>query len=207
VWCGVCFVAVSADVIKKKQNLLRFCTCRRQKICVLYNRSLESGAPASGNDCATGRPTTNGGSAHPGSERDSNSPNYAASAGHFVSPGVRIPDSGRRWRKGARWRGVRSNENHAEKRRGEIRKNHGKAQTSGESRRCRLRRRFLFPSNQSWAAKLLKAVQPIYPPDACGILTGDVRIESEVDNRADLRDEDFAGAEQFRQVPCSASAL
>jgi len=85
---------------------------------------------------------------------------------------------------------------------GEIGKESWKgADQLGNQRRCRLRRRFPFPINQSLPAKLLKAVQPIYPPDAMrNYITGDVRIEAGSGQAgADRRDEDFAGAEAVRQ--------
>ena len=55
-------------------------------------------------------------------------------------------------------------------------------------------------------AKLLRAVQPIYPPDAMrNYITGDVRIEAEVDKQGRIGAmKVLLGPKQFRQVAMDA---
>jgi TonB family protein len=85
-------------------------------------------------------------------------------------------------------------------------KNHGKAQTSEESAPVPIAPE-ISVSNQTIApAKLLKAVQPIYPPDAMrNYITGDVRIEAEVDKQGRIGAmKILLGPKQFRQVAMDA---
>jgi TonB family protein len=55
-------------------------------------------------------------------------------------------------------------------------------------------------------AKLLKAVQPIYPPEAMrNYITGDVRIEADVDKQGHIGAmKILLGPKQFRQVAMDA---
>ena len=71
---------------------------------------------------------------------------------------------------------------------------------------CRWRRRFRFPDQPVVPAKLLRAAQPIYPPDAMrNYITGDVRIEAEVDKRGQIGAmKILLGPKQFRQVAMDA---
>jgi len=60
-------------------------------------------------------------------------------------------------------------------------KNHGKAETSAESKPQPVAADEVNDA-PVLPAKLLKSAQPVYPPDAMrGYITGDVRIEADVD--------------------------
>jgi len=81
-------------------------------------------------------------------------------------------------------------------------KNHGKAQTSEESAPVPVAPEVSTADQPILPAKLLKAVQPIYPPDAMrSYITGDVRIEAEVDKQGHIGwMRILLGPAQFRQV-------
>jgi protein TonB len=85
-------------------------------------------------------------------------------------------------------------------------KNHGKAQTSEESAPVPVAPEISVSNQPIVAAKLLRAVQPIYPPDAMrNYITGDVRIEAEVDKQGRIGTmKILLGPKQFRQVAMDA---
>jgi TonB family protein len=85
-------------------------------------------------------------------------------------------------------------------------KNHGKAQTSGESAPVPVAPEVSTADQPILPAKLLKAVQPIYPPDAMrSYITGDVRIEAEVDKQGHIGAmRILLGPAQFRKVAMDA---
>ena len=85
-------------------------------------------------------------------------------------------------------------------------KNHGKAQTSEESAPVPVAPEVSVSDQPILPAKLLRAVQPIYPPDAMrNYITGDVRIEAEVDKRGQIGAmKILLGPKQFRQVAMDA---
>jgi TonB family protein len=85
-------------------------------------------------------------------------------------------------------------------------KNHGKAQTSGESAPVPVALEVSVSDQPILPAKLLRAVQPIYPPDAMrNYITGDVRIEAEVDKQGRVGAmKVLLGPAQFRQVAMDA---
>ena len=85
-------------------------------------------------------------------------------------------------------------------------KNHGKAQTSGESAPVPIPPVVSVSDQSIVPAKLLSAVQPIYPPDAMrNYITGDVRIEAEVDKQGHVGAmKILLGPKQFRQVAMDA---
>jgi TonB family protein len=85
-------------------------------------------------------------------------------------------------------------------------KNHGKAQTSGESAPVPIAPEVSTADQPIVSAKLLKAAQPIYPPDAMrNYITGDVRIEAEVDKHGQIGAmKVLLGPAQFRQVAMDA---
>ena len=85
-------------------------------------------------------------------------------------------------------------------------KNHGKAQTSGESAPVPVAPEVYVSDQPIKPAKLLHAVQPIYPPDAMrNYITGDVRIEAEVDKQGRIGAmKILLGPKQFRQVAMDA---
>jgi len=85
-------------------------------------------------------------------------------------------------------------------------KNHGKAKTSEESAPVPVAPEASVSDQLVVPAKLLRAVQPIYPPDAMrNYITGDVRIEAEVDKRGQIGAmKILLGPKQFRQVAMDA---
>lgn len=85
-------------------------------------------------------------------------------------------------------------------------KNRGKAQTSGESAPVPVAPEVSVSDQPILPAKLLKPVQPIYPPDAMrNYITGDVRIEAEVDKQGHIGAmKVLLGPKQFRQVAMDA---
>jgi TonB family protein len=85
-------------------------------------------------------------------------------------------------------------------------KNHGRAQTSGESAPVPVAPEISVSDQPTVPAKLLRAVQPIYPPDAMrNYITGDVRIEAEVDKQGRIGAmKILLGPKQFRQVAMEA---
>jgi TonB family protein len=85
-------------------------------------------------------------------------------------------------------------------------KNHGKAQTSAQSAPVPVAPEISVSDQPVLPAKLLKAVQPIYPPDAMrSYITGDVRIEAEVDKQGRIGAmKILLGPKQFRQVAMDA---
>jgi TonB family protein len=85
-------------------------------------------------------------------------------------------------------------------------KNHGKAKTSGESAPVPVAPVVSVSDQPIVPAKLLRAVQPIYPPDAMrNYITGDVRIEAEVDKQGLVGSmKILLGPKQFRQVAMDA---
>jgi TonB family protein len=85
-------------------------------------------------------------------------------------------------------------------------KNRGKAKTSGESAPVPVAPEISVSDQPVVPAKLLKAVQPIYPPDAMrNYITGDVRIEAEVDKQGRIGAmKILLGPKQFRQVAMDA---
>jgi TonB family protein len=87
-----------------------------------------------------------------------------------------------------------------------LSKNHGKAQTSGESAPVPIAPEVSVSDQPIVPAKLLRAVQPIYPPDAMrNYITGDVRIEAEVDKQGHIGAmKIILGPKQFRQVAMDA---
>jgi TonB family protein len=85
-------------------------------------------------------------------------------------------------------------------------KNHGKAQTSGESAPVPVAPEVSVSDQPILPAKLLKAVPPVYPPDAMrSYITGDVRIEAEVDRQGHVGAmKVLLGPQQFRQAAMDA---
>jgi len=86
-------------------------------------------------------------------------------------------------------------------------KNHGKAQTSGESAPVPVAPEVSVPIEQSWRRKLLKAVQAefIRRTRVRNYITGDVRIEAEWTSKGRIGAmKIFAGPKQFRQVAMDA---
>jgi TonB family protein len=85
-------------------------------------------------------------------------------------------------------------------------KNHGKAQTSAQSAPVPVAPEISVSDQPVLPAKLLKAVQPIYPPDAMrSYITGDVRIEADVDKQGHVGAmKILLGPKQFRQVAMDA---
>ena len=85
-------------------------------------------------------------------------------------------------------------------------KNHGKAKTSEESAPVPVAPEVSVSNLPIVPAKLLRAVQPIYPPDAMrNYITGDVRIEAEVDKQGRIGAmKVLLGPKQFRQVAMDA---
>ena len=85
-------------------------------------------------------------------------------------------------------------------------KNRGKAKTSEESAPVPVAPEVSVSDQPIMPAKLLRAVQPIYPPDAMrNYITGDVRIEAEVDKRGQIGAmKILLGPKQFRQVAMDA---
>jgi TonB family protein len=85
-------------------------------------------------------------------------------------------------------------------------KNHGKARTTGESAPVPIEPEVSVSDQPVLPAKLLKAVQPIYPPDAMrNYITGDVRIEADVDKQGHIGAmKILLGPKQFRQVAMDA---
>ena len=85
-------------------------------------------------------------------------------------------------------------------------KNRGKAKTSGESAPVPVAPEVSVSDQPVVPAKLVRAVQPIYPPDAMrNYITGDVRIEAEVDKRGQIGAmKILLGPKQFRQVAMDA---
>ena len=85
-------------------------------------------------------------------------------------------------------------------------KNRGKAKTSGESAPVPVAPEVSVSDQPIVPAKLLKAVPPVYPPDAMrNYITGDVRIEAEVDKQGRIGAmKILLGPKQFRQVAMDA---
>jgi TonB family protein len=85
-------------------------------------------------------------------------------------------------------------------------KNHGKAQTSEESAPVPVAPEVSVANQPIVPAKLLRTVQPIYPPDAMrNYITGDVRVEAEVDKQGRIGAmKILLGPKQFRQVAMDA---
>jgi TonB family protein len=85
-------------------------------------------------------------------------------------------------------------------------KNRGKAKTSGESAPVPVAPEVWVSDQPVVPAKLVHAVQPIYPPDAMrNYITGDVRIEAEVDKHGQIGAmKVLLGPKQFRQVAMDA---
>jgi protein TonB len=85
-------------------------------------------------------------------------------------------------------------------------KNHGKAQTSEESAPVPVAPEVSVSDQPILPAKLVRAVQPMYPPDAMrSYITGDVRIEAEVDKHGRVGAmKVLLGPGQFRQVAMDA---
>jgi TonB family protein len=85
-------------------------------------------------------------------------------------------------------------------------KNRGKAQTSGESAPVPVAPEISVSNEPIVPAKLLRAVSPLYPPDAMrNYITGDVRIEADVDKQGHIGAmKILLGPQQFRQVAMDA---
>jgi TonB family protein len=85
-------------------------------------------------------------------------------------------------------------------------KNRGKAQTSGESAPAPVAPEVVAADAPIVPAKLLRAAQPVYPPDAMrNYITGDVRIEAEVDKEGHIGAmRVLLGPSQFRQAAMAA---
>jgi TonB family protein len=85
-------------------------------------------------------------------------------------------------------------------------KNHGKAQTSGESAPVTVAPEVSVSDQPVVPAKLLRSVPPVYPPDAMrSYITGDVRIEAEVDKQGHVGAmKVLLGPQQFRQAAMDA---
>jgi TonB family protein len=85
-------------------------------------------------------------------------------------------------------------------------KNRGKAKTSEESAPVPVAPEVSVSDQPVVPAKLVRAVQPIYPPDAMrNYITGDVRIEAEVDKHGQIGTmKILLGPKQFRQVAMDA---
>lgn len=89
---------------------------------------------------------------------------------------------------------------------GRTSKNHGKAKTSEESAPVPVAPEVFVSDQPVVPARLLRAVQPVYPPDAMrNYITGDVRIEAEVDKHGQIGAmKILLGPKQFRQVAMDA---
>ena len=89
---------------------------------------------------------------------------------------------------------------------GKTSKNHGKAKTSEESAPVPVAPEVSVSDQPVVPAKLVRAVQPIYPPDAMrNYITGDVRIEADVDKQGHIGAmKILLGPKQFRQVAMDA---
>jgi protein TonB len=85
-------------------------------------------------------------------------------------------------------------------------KNRGKAKTSEESAPVPVAPEVSVSDQPVVPAKLVRAVQPMYPPDAMrNYITGDVRIEAEVDKHGQIGAmKILLGPKQFRQVAMDA---
>jgi TonB family protein len=163
-----------------------------------------NGAPAS-QPAATSTGVSSGNSAAGGVPAPTDAARPAS--GPIVSPGIESPaeraalaeKSGKRVVAAAK---TGTGKSAAEK----SGKNHGKAQTSGESAPVTVAPEVSVSDQPILPAKLLKAVPPVYPPDAMrSYITGDVRIEAEVDRQGHVGAmKVLLGPQQFRQAAMDA---
>ncbi len=192
------------------KNLLPFLhRAPKENVAVNTTDTANPAAPASGtNGAASGATTTNGGSAQPAAV--STAPTRPATPpviGPVVSPGVESPAERAALAEKGAMRVVAPTKTRAGKAAAEKSgKNHGKAQTSGESAPVPVAPEVSVSNQPIVPAKLLRAVQPIYPPDAMrNYITGDVRIEAEVDKQGRIGAmKILLGPKQFRQVAVCA---
>ena len=126
--------------------------------------------------------------------------------GPVVSPGIESPAERAALAEKGAMRVVAPAKTGSRKTADQPAKNHGKAQTSGESTPVPVAPEVSVSDQPIVPAKLLKAVQPIYPPDAMrNYITGDVRIEAEVDKHGRIGAmKILLGPAQFRQVAMDA---
>jgi TonB family protein len=123
-----------------------------------------------------------------------------------VSPGIESPAERAALEEKGAMRVVAPAKSGSKKAAGQPVKNHGKAKTSGESAPVPIAPVVSVSDQPIAPAKLLRAVQPIYPPDAMrNYITGDVRIEAEVDKQGRVGAmKILLGPKQFRQVAMDA---
>jgi len=125
----------------------------------------------------------------------------------IVPPGIESPAERAALAEKGRMRVVAPAKSGAKKAAAEqLAKNHGKAQTSAQSAPVPVAPEVSVSDQPVVPAKLLSAVQPIYPPDAMrNYITGDVRIEAEVDKQGRIGAmKILLGPAQFRQVAMDA---
>jgi TonB family protein len=170
---------------------------------------------SAGNETGAG-PNTSGSTQPPGNAADVPAANSAASATNSapatvpgiapaVSPEIESPAerSALAEKGGIRVAPAKSG---AKKTAEQPVKNHGRARTTGESAPAPVAAEVAVSDQPILPAKLLKAVPPSYPPDAMrSYITGDVRIEAEVDRHGHVGAmKILLGPKQFRQVAMDA---
>jgi len=123
-----------------------------------------------------------------------------------VSPPIESPAERAALAEKGRMRVVAPAKSGAKKAAEQPAKNHGRAQTSAQSAPVQVAPEVSVSDQPVVPAKLLSAVQPIYPPDAMrNYITGDVRIEAEVDKQGRVGAmKILLGPKQFRQVAMDA---
>jgi len=124
----------------------------------------------------------------------------------IVSSGIESPAERAALAEKGATRVVAPSKSGSKKAAGQPVKNHGKAKTSEESAPVPIPPVVSVSDQPIVPAKLLSAVQPIYPPDAMrNYITGDVRIEAEVDKQGRVGAmKILLGPPQFRQVAMDA---
>jgi TonB family protein len=203
-------VVLVAGVGAWYKNLLPFLhRAPKENVAVNTTDTANPVGPASGtNGASSGATTTNGGSAQPAAVSTTPArPTTPPVIGPVVSPGVESPAERAALAEKGAMRVVAPAKTRAGKAAAEKSgKNHGKAQTSGESAPVPVAPEVSVSNQPIVAAKLLRAVQPIYPPDAMrNYITGDVRIEAEVDKQGRIGAmKILLGPKQFRQVAMDA---
>ncbi|HET6931494.1 MAG TPA: TonB family protein, partial [Candidatus Acidoferrum sp.] len=133
-------------------------------------------------------------------------PAVAPPVGPVVTPPVESPAERAALAEKGRMRVVAPAKSGSKKTAEQPVKNHGKARTTGESAPVPVAPDVSVSDQPTVPAKLLRAVQPIYPPDAMrNYITGDVRIEAEVDKQGHIGAmKILLGPKQFRQVAMDA---
>ena len=203
-------VVLVAGVGAWYKNLLPFLhRAPKENVAVNTADTANPVGPTSGtNSASSGATTTNGGSAQPAAmSATPTRPTTPPVIGPVVSPGVESPAERAALAEKGAMRVVTPTKTHPGKATAEKSgKNHGKAQTSGESAPVPVAPEVSVSNQPILPAKLLKAVQPIYPPDAMrNYITGDVRIEAEVDKQGRIGAmKILLGPKQFRQVAMDA---